>query len=153
MSPTFRILTLAIVMLFASTLQAADGLVRFKSPHSVPVTTERLVSALKEKGMTVFRQVDHQQGAANVDLSMPPTRVVIFGNPKVGTPLMQCAPTTAIDLPQKMLIWEDADGQVWLGYNDPSYLKERHGIKGCDAALNKVAGALERFAGMARADQ
>jgi uncharacterized protein (DUF302 family) len=72
--------------------------------------------------------------------------VVIFGNPKVGTPLMQCAQSVAIDLPQKALVWEDSDGTVWLGYNDPDYLKQRHSIEGCDQVIEKVKGALAGFA-------
>ena len=96
--------------------------------------------------MTVMARVNHQQGAEKAGLELRPTEVVIFGNPKVGTPLMQCAQSVAIDLPQKALIWEDANGEVWLGYNDPQYLKGRHDIEGCDEVLDKVSGALGNFA-------
>ncbi|PAV26849.1 YD repeat-containing protein [Tamilnaduibacter salinus] len=143
---TVRSLVGLMLVLVTSTLWAADGLVQMESAHSVERTTDRLVHALKDKGMTVFRQVDHRQGAAGVNLSLRPTRIVIFGNPKVGTPLMQCQQSVAIDLPQKALIWEDADGQVWLGYNDPAYLTERHDIDGCDAVVGKIGKALDGFA-------
>jgi uncharacterized protein (DUF302 family) len=79
-------------------------------------------------------------------MELPPTTVLIFGNPKLGTPLMQCAPTVAIDLPQKMLIWEDDNGNVSIGYNSPEYLKKRHNIAGCDQELQKISGALQKFA-------
>jgi uncharacterized protein (DUF302 family) len=82
---------------------------------------------------------------------LPATTLVIFGNPKVGTPLMKCSRTAAIDLPQKMLIWTDESGQTWLAYNDPVYMAKRHGVKGCDAAIKKVTGALGKFSGVATA--
>jgi uncharacterized protein (DUF302 family) len=128
---------------------AADGMISLKSNHSVAATSDRLASLLEAKGMTIMNRISHSDGAAGVDLALRPTEIVIFGNPKVGTPLMQCSQSVAIDLPQKALIWEDESGQVWLGYNDPAYLKQRHGIKGCDAVLEKVSGALNNFANAA----
>lgn len=125
---------------------AADGMITLKSSHSVSATADRLENILEKKGMTIFKRVSHSDGAAGVDLQLRPTELVIFGNPKVGTPLMQCVQSVAIDLPQKALIWEDESGQIWLGYNDPMYLQQRHDIEGCDAALEKVSGALENFA-------
>lgn len=80
--------------------------------------------------MTVFTRIDHSAGAKKVDKELRPTELVIFGNPKVGTPLMQCVQTVAIDLPQKMLIWQDEAGTTWLSYNNPSYLAKRHHIRG-----------------------
>ncbi|MBZ2169488.1 DUF302 domain-containing protein [Marinobacter sp. F4216] len=136
-------------LLLSGLAQAADGLIAVKSNHSVSDTTERLVAALQDKGMMVMNRIDHAAGAGSVGAELRPTEVVIFGNPKVGTPLMQCAQSVAVDLPQKALIWEDNEGQVWLGYNDPAYLKARHGIEGCDEVLAKVEAALDNFASMA----
>ena len=139
-------LLLALCLLMPVSAFAAEGLVTLKSSHSVSATADKLITVLKDKGMNVMNRISHSEGAASAGLELPPTELVIFGNPKVGTPLMQCARTVAIDLPQKALIWEDESGQVWLGYNDPGYLKQRHGIEGCDAVLEKVAGALNNFA-------
>jgi uncharacterized protein (DUF302 family) len=99
--------------------------------------------------MTVFNRINHAEGAKKIGSSLLPTELVIFGNPKVGTPLMVCSRSVAIDLPQKALIWEDDKGQVWLSYNNPTYLAERHGISGCQEVLKKVAGALKNFAAAA----
>ena len=125
---------------------AVDGIIILESNHSVSATVDRLESLLKEKGMTVMNRIDHSAGAAGVGLELRPTELVVFGNPKVGTRLMQCAQSVAIDLPQKVLIWQDESGQTRLAYNDPMYLQQRHGIEGCDAALEKVSGALANFA-------
>lgn len=128
---------------------AKSGLITLKSHHSVPQTVNRLVRALNEKKMTIFTRIDHAAGAAKVDLKLPATQVVIFGNPKIGTPLMKCAPTIAIDLPQKALIWEDKAGDVWFAYNRPTYLKERHDIDGCKDLVMKVENAMAAFANAA----
>lgn len=133
----------------ASGAVADSGLVNVKSTHSVKDTADRLEKALETKGMTVFIRIDHAAGAKKAGLALPPTELVIFGNPKVGTPLMQCSRSVAIDLPQKALIWEDDQGQVWLTYNDPAYLAGRHAITGCEAVLEKVGGALRNFAAAA----
>ena len=130
---------------------AADGMISVKSAHDVATTIEKLKTVVESKGMKVFGQVDHQAGAASVDISLRPTRVLIFGNPKVGSPLMNCSQTIAIDLPQKALVWEKENGEVWLSYNDPEYLKARHATTGCDEVLGKVAGALGKFAAAATA--
>ena len=142
----FRLALMTSTLLFATHAQAADGLVAVKSSHDVKATADKLESVLKEKGMTVMARVNHQQGAEKAGMELRPTEVVIFGNPRVGTPLMQCAQSVAIDLPQKALIWEDANGEVWLGYNNPEYLKNRHSIEGCDEVLDKVSVALGNFA-------
>jgi uncharacterized protein (DUF302 family) len=145
------IVTFGLVLVSISAM-ADDGLVRVESAHSVAATADRLEAALQKKGMTVFIRINHTQGAHEVGLSIPPTEVVIFGNPRVGAPLMQCAPSVAIDLPQKMLIWQDAaTGKTWLAYNDPAYLAKRHNISGCDEPLQKVANALANFAKAAAA--
>ena len=141
-----RSFLVASALIFASLAHGAEGLVTVRSSHDVAATADKLESVLKAKGMTVMARVNHQQNAEKVGLELRPTELVIFGNPKVGTPLMHCAQSVAIDLPQKALIWEDEQGQVWLGYNDPAYLKARHGIEGCDEVLGKVKNALANFA-------
>jgi uncharacterized protein (DUF302 family) len=105
-----------------------NGLIHVPSHHSVDETLQHLQSLLSEKGVTIFALVDHSGEAAKAGLQMLPTKLLIFGSPKAGTPLMQAAPTLAIDLPLKALIWEDADGKVWLSFNDPAYLQHRHGF-------------------------
>ncbi len=137
---------LAGALLLANTAFAADGLVSMKSTHDVAATADKLESVLKSKGMNVFGRVNHAAGAEKAGLTLRPTEVVIFGNPKVGTPLMNCTQSVAIDLPQKALIHQDESGQVWLSYNDPAYLAERHAIEGCEEVLKKVSGALNKFA-------
>jgi uncharacterized protein (DUF302 family) len=105
-----------------------NGILRKRSNYSVDETLERLRSTLQAKGVTIFAIVDHSGEAEKVGLKMPPTKLVIFGSPKAGTPLMLAAPSIAIDLPLKILIWKDAQGKVWVSYNASAYLKERHGI-------------------------
>jgi uncharacterized protein (DUF302 family) len=144
-------LFLIITFLFSSIALAESGLVSVRSNHSVTETGNRLESILKEKGMKIVVRINHAAGAGSVDLKLRPTELLIFGNPKVGTPLMQCEQTVAIDLPQKMLIWEDESGEVWLTYNDPGYLADRHGIQGCEENIQKVKGALANFARAAAA--
>ena len=146
-----RIVLLLALFLASAVVFADTGIIAVKSPHSVKETADRLEALLKEKGMNVFGRIDHAAGAKNAELELPPTELVIFGNPKVGTPLMRCARTVAIDLPQKALIWEDETGQVWLGYNDPQYLSERHGLEACAEVIEKVSGALANFANGATA--
>ncbi len=145
------LVAIALFGLFSSSLHASEGMISVNSAHSVAVTADRLEKILASKGMTVFKRIDHAAGAAKVGKELRPTELIIFGNPKVGTPLMQCSRSIAIDLPQKALIWEDDGGQVWLSYNDPQFLALRHGTKGCDAVLKKVAMALGKFANKASA--
>ena len=141
-----------LLLLPASTAFATEGMIDVASNHSVSETADRLESILAGKGMNVFARIDHAAGAKKAGKSLPPTELLIFGNPKVGTPLMQCGRSIAIDLPQKALIWEDEAGKVWISYNDPAYLKLRHGTKGCDAVFDKVAGALGKFTAAAAAE-
>ena len=143
-----RTVYIALILIVAFTLPvfADTGLTNVKSSHDVKTTADRLEAVLKEKGMTVFLRVNHSEGARNVGKQLRPTELVIFGNPKVGAPLMQCGQTIGIDLPQKALIWQDENGQVWLTYNDPRYLAKRHGIDGCQPVLDKVQNALKNFA-------
>jgi uncharacterized protein (DUF302 family) len=145
------IVCLIMVLAAANTVVGAEGVTSVKSAHSVAETADRLESVLKEKGMTVFVRIDHAAGARSVGESLRPTQLVIFGNPKVGTPLMTCRQTIALDLPQKALIWEDEEGSVWLSYNEPAYLAHRHDLEGCRDVLAKVAKALSSFATAATA--
>ncbi|RVU86674.1 DUF302 domain-containing protein [Leucothrix sargassi] len=122
-----------------------DGLVSYESSYSVKETADRFEKIIKSKGLTLFARIDHQKNAAGVDLELRPTEVILFGNPKVGTPLMQCAQNAAIDLPQKVLISEDENKQVSLSFNDPSYIQKRHSIEGCDELVTKISGVLNNL--------
>jgi uncharacterized protein (DUF302 family) len=115
-----------------------NGLIHLRSPYSVPETLKRLQSVLQAKNLDVFARVDHSGEAEKVGLKMRPTQLIVFGSPKAGTPLMVASPTLAIDLPLKALAWEDADGQVWLSYNSPEYLKQRHNVP--DELVKNIAG-------------
>src|ERR1700692_1622550 len=106
----------------------ASGIIDVPSRYSVPETLARLQAILREKGLTVFALIDHSGEAEKAGLTMRPTQVLIFGGPKGGTPLMVAAPRLAIDLPLKALAWQDEQGKVWLSYNSPEYLQERHGF-------------------------
>ncbi len=105
-----------------------NGMVHRSSPYSVEETLERLGAILQKLGIPVLARIDHSGGAAAMGLEMKPTKLVIFGNAKAGTPLMLAAPTLALDLPLKALVWEDAEGKVWVSYNTPEYLQQRHGF-------------------------
>ena len=147
-----RLLTAALLSLgVLSAAQAGDGLITKKSHHSVTVTLDRLEAILKEKGITIVTRWSHDAGAKKADLPLRPTELLIFGNPKLGTPLMISNQTVGIDLPMKALAWEDAKGQVWLTYNDPAYFAARHGIKDRDAVVAKMQGALAKFTDKATA--
>jgi uncharacterized protein (DUF302 family) len=104
------------------------GIIDTLSHHTVEQTVERLKNSLQSKGVMLFALVDHSREAEKVGMKMPPTKLLIFGNPKAGTPLMQTAPSIAIDLPLKILVREDSQGKVWVSYNSPEYLQERHGL-------------------------
>ena len=147
-----KIITISTIVFLANAQSFAetnDGIVRIKSQHTVTVTINKLENILKTRGMTIFKRVNHTVGAEKVGLQLRPTELLIFGNPKVGTPLMLCAQTAALDLPQKALAYKDERGQVWLVYNDPAFMANRHGIKGCEKAVKKVTGALAKFSKMA----
>jgi uncharacterized protein (DUF302 family) len=105
-----------------------EGIVDTPSNHSVDETVEALKRILEAKQVTLFAVIDHSGEAEKVGMKMPPTKLVIFGSPRAGTPLMLAAPSIALDLPLKILVWEDNQGKVWLSYNSPEYLKERHGL-------------------------
>ena len=109
-------------------VEKENGIVDVPSNYSVDETVERVKNILQAKGIALFALIDHSGEAEKVGMKMPPTKLLIFGSPKAGTPLMLAAPSIAIDLPLKILVWEDAKGKVWLSYNSPKYLAERHGL-------------------------
>lgn len=118
-------------------MTAVNGIIDLPSIHSVDETVEKLKTILAAKGVTLFTLVDHSGEAEKAGMAMPPTKLVIFGSPKAGTPLMLAAPHIAIDLPLKILIWQDAAGKVWVSYNTPEFLGQRHGIP--DDLLKNIA--------------
>jgi uncharacterized protein (DUF302 family) len=128
--------TLTLFIFISTHAWGADGLVAVKSPYGPKDTMERFEKVVKQKGTTIFAKIDHAAGAAKVGKTLRPTEVLIFGNPQGGTPFIECSQTVGIDLPLKALVWEDASGQVWLGYNDPIFLATRHGASQCPAAQN-----------------
>ena len=130
---------------------AVDGLINVQSAHDVKTTADKLENVLNNKGMTVFKRIDHAAGAERVGQNLRPTELIIFGNPKIGSKLMKCSQSIAIDLPQKALIWQDVNGDVWLSYNEPNYLAGRHKTSGCEKVFTKIAGALAKFAQKATA--
>src|SRR6266581_3773361 len=141
---------IAVTWLSGVQAMAADGLTTMRSSHGPKDTMNRLESAVKAKGMTVFARVDHAAGAAEVGLSLRPTELLIFGNAKGGTPLMQSMQTIGIDLPLKALVWQDASGNTWLSYNDPSGLAKRHGLgHESDKTVSALRGTLHAMAGAA----
>ncbi|MBB5456431.1 DUF302 domain-containing protein [Paraburkholderia sp. Cpub6] len=117
---------------------ASAGIVTVASTHAGDATAERLQTLILERGLTVFACIDFSGDAGREGLAMPFSRLLIFGNPKAGTPLMQLAPTAALDLPLKVLVWEDADGRAWLSFNSTAYLRERHGLP--DDLMKPVSG-------------
>jgi len=127
---------------------AANGIVDTPSNHSVEETLERLQGILHEKGVTLFALIDHSGEAEKIGMKMRPTKLLIFGNPKAGTPLMLAAPSSAIDLPLKILVWEDANQRVWISHNSVAYLKESHGLP--EELLRNLA-VVERLAAQAAA--
>lgn len=140
------ILILLVTIFTAGTAAAQGGLVSVKSNHDVVTTANRLESALKEKNVNVFARIDHAAGAQRVGQELKPTLLIIFGNPAMGTPLIQRSRSMGIDLPLKALIWEDDAGQVWFTYNAPDYLARRHGITEMGEAIQKMEQALSNFA-------
>ncbi len=139
--------TLCVAMLVlvraTASAQADDGLVKKLSARSVQTTMDSLENLVRNKGLTVFARIDHAAGAAKVGEEMLPTQLLMFGSPAIGAKLMTSQRTVAIDLPIKVLIWEEPDGKVWIAYNDPVYLAKRHGIGDRDAVLDKMAGAVK----------
>jgi len=126
---------------------AAQGLTTVPSSYGPKDTMDRLEAEVKAKGMTVFARIDHAAGATGVGLSLRPTEVLIFGNARAGTPLMQSVQSIGLDLPLKALVWQDASGNTWLSYHDPAWLANRHGLSGeTQAAVGMMTGALDAVA-------
>jgi len=142
------IFTALLILSVAFHAEAADGVINIQSNFNVKETADRMESILKEKGMTVFNRIKHSESAGKVGIVLRDTELLIFGNPKVGSPLMKCQQSVAIDLPQKALIWEDDKATVWISYNDSRYLVKRHNIAGCEEVISKIEKAL---AGIAKA--
>jgi uncharacterized protein (DUF302 family) len=122
---------------------APHGFTSVSSPHSVRTTIDRFEAAAKARGLTIFARVDHAAGAQKIGQTLRPTELLIFGNPQGGTPLMQCAQTIGVDLPLRVLAWQDASGGVRLGYNEPRYLVHRHRAGECQPAVENVTRAVE----------
>ena len=123
---------------------AAEGLITVQSSHGPEVTMNRFEGEVRSRGMTVFAHIDHAAGGAAASPSLRPTDLLIFGNTKGGTPLMQAAQTIGIDLPLKALVWQDASGTTWLSYNDPNWLAQRHGLdETTEAAIKAMSQMLE----------
>jgi uncharacterized protein (DUF302 family) len=122
------------------------GLTMIKSHRGARETMNRLEEAVKARGMTVFARIDHAAGGSAVGMPLNPTEVLIFGNARGGTPLMQSVPTIGIDLPLKALVWQDASGETWLSFNDPAWLAQRHGLSGAETAVGNLTAALNALA-------
>jgi len=136
-------------MLAPSVSMAEDGMISKKSPHSVKVTLDRLEKVLRKKGITIVTRWSHDAGAKKVGIALRPTELLIFGNPKLGSHFFTSKQTAGIDLPMKALAWKDEKGQVWLTYNDPAYVANRHGINDRDKIKNKMTGALNKLTNVA----
>jgi len=122
------------------------GIITKVSQQNFDATYNKLRSIIENNpNLKILMELNHQANAASVDLSLPPTRIIMFGNPRLGTPLMQAGTFTGLDLPQKILVTENSEGVVSLSYNDPAYLKQRHNIDGKDEVLQKVSGALDKI--------
>lgn len=139
-----RIIAVAILLASSANALAVDGLIAVKSHLSPKETMNRFEKNVEARGLHVFARINHAASAAKIGKTLRPTELLIFGNPKGGTPLMECAQTAGIDLPLKALVWEDADGEVWLGYESPSYIAQRHTNNRCTVveALQKVLSEL-----------
>jgi uncharacterized protein (DUF302 family) len=125
--------------------QAEPGMITKSSHHSVATTMDRLEAALKEKGIALVARVDHAAGAKKVDMALKPAQLLIFGNPKLGTPLMQSNPQIGLDLPLRVLAWEDAAGKVWVGYTAPADLAARYRIGNRAEVVQKMTGVLDQL--------
>ena len=150
LSAMFAIIAFAFVIIIAGQARAeGDGLIVKPSDFGVIKTLDRLGIALERAGIRVFSRIDHAKGAESVDMELPPTAVIIFGTPKIGTPLMTSNPQIGLDLPLKALAWQTSDGAVKLAYTDPSWLAKRYGITDRDEVFKKMTGALAKFTDMA----
>ena len=143
------LICLLLVVFTAGVMADDNGMVTKKSNYSVKETLDRLEGVLKEKGITIALRWSHSDNGNKVGIPLRPTELLIFGNPKLGTNMFTSNQTAGIDFPMKALAWEDEKGQVWLTYNDPSYLAKRHGITDRDEVVTKMTGALNKFSSAA----
>jgi uncharacterized protein (DUF302 family) len=123
-----------------------EGLITIPSRFGPKETIDRLQAEIRAQGMTVFARIDHAAGAAEVGLTLAPTELIIFGNARGGTPLMQSVQTVGIDLPLKMLVWQDAANKTWLSYNEPSWIARRHGVANAERVVSSMGAALSAMA-------
>lgn len=145
-----QVLLLCLMLLLAPLAVAdVEGLISKKSAHSVSETLNRLESLLTKKGITIIARWRHDAGAKKVGIPLRPTELLIFGNPALGSHFFTSAQTAGIDLPMKALAWEDKNGEIWLGYNDPQYIVDRHGIKNRALIVNKMTAALDMLSNAA----
>ena len=139
-----RVASLLALACFAGVAFAADGLTTVRSPYGERETMDRFVTVAGKAGMNIFARIDHAAGARKVGRSLRPTEVLIFGNPKSGTPFLECSQTVGIDLPMKLLVWTDESNQVWIGYNDPAWIGRRHGVESCPA-ISTISQGLRKM--------
>jgi len=144
-----RLLLTVLLLAVAPFTGAADGMSTVQSAHPVAATVDRLAQGLKTQGFTIFARIDHGAGAERVAMALPASELLIFGKPAAGTVLMQAAPAAGIDLPLKYLVWADTGGGVTVGWNDPLWLAERHGVDPSMPVLATMRKALQRIAGEA----
>lgn len=141
-----NLLIIALLVITPIVVNASDdGLISKKSNHSVKSTLDRLENILKKKGLTIAMRWSHDEGGKKAGIPLRPTELLVFGNPKMGTHFFTSNQTAGIDLPMKALAWEDKNGQVWLSYNDPSYIAGRHDIKNRSEIVKKMTGALNKM--------
>jgi len=126
----------------AGSFTIVEGLTTVPSHFAPKETMDRLETEIGERGMNVFARIDHAAGAAEAGLTLRPTELIIFGNARGGTPLMQSVQTVGIDLPLKLLVWEDAAGKTWISYNEPAWIAQRHGVVNAEPVVNKMADLL-----------
>lgn len=138
-----------VALIPVMSIAAENGLVNKKSHFSVKVTLDRLENALRKKGITIVTRWSHHAGAKKAGIPLRPTELLIFGNPKLGSHFFTSQQTAGIDLPMKALAWKDEKGQVWLTYNDPTYIANRHGIDNRPAIVKKMTGALNKLSNVA----
>jgi uncharacterized protein (DUF302 family) len=130
----------------SDSLPSVEGLTSIQSVFGPKETMDRLEAEIRSKGLTIFAKIDHAAGAAEVGLKLRPTELIIFGNARGGTPLMQSAQTVGIDLPLKALVWQDAAGKTWISYNEPNWIAQRHGVGDKAELIEKLRGALAAIA-------
>jgi uncharacterized protein (DUF302 family) len=137
----------------SDSLSVIEGLTSIRSSFGPKETMDRLVAEISAKGMTIFARIDHAAGAAEVGLTLRPTELIIFGNARGGTPLMQSAQTVGIDLPLKALVWQDAEGKTWISYNEPSWIAQRHGVTNAEPIVSKMVDLLSAITATAAGHQ